>query len=64
MLHQETVELHVHREKRKINNETNAANIGSWHSEHAKKLTLMIVIIKVFVSLKKKKKSFFAYFKI
>lgn len=32
----------------------NAANIGSWHSEHAKKLTLMIVIIKVFLSLKKK----------
>lgn len=60
----ETVELHVHHEKRKINDETNAANIGSWHSEHAKKLTRMNCHYKGFSFLKKKKKSFFAYFEI
>lgn len=45
--------MHVHHEKRKINDETNAANIGSWHSEHAKKLTLMNCHYKGFPFLKK-----------
>lgn len=49
MLCRETVELRVHNKKRKINDETNVANIGTWHSEHAKKLT------RSFSFLKKKK---------
>lgn len=32
--------LYIHH-KKKIKDITNAANIGIWHSEHAKKLTLM-----------------------
>lgn len=41
MFCKEIVEFHVHHEKMKINDETNAANVSSWHSEHAKKLKLM-----------------------
>lgn len=62
VLCKETGKLHVHHEKRKINDETNAANTGSWHSEHAKKLTLMNCHYKGLSFLKKE--SFFAYFKI
>lgn len=42
-------------EERKINDETNAANIGNWHSEHAKKLTLINCQYKSSFLLKKKK---------